>query len=54
MTSILEAPDAVGAAPKSPAGVRARLSGRARERIALAVLLIATSVTYLWHITING
>jgi 4-amino-4-deoxy-L-arabinose transferase-like glycosyltransferase len=54
MTSTLEAPDAVGAARTAPADHPARLSGRARERIALAALLIATSVIYLWNITING
>ncbi len=54
MTSTLEAPNAVDAARKSPADFRGRLGRRTRERVAFGVLLIATAVTYLWNITING
>ena len=33
---------------------RRRISSRTWDRVGLAVLLVATAVTYLWGITING
>ena len=54
MTSTLKAPEAVDAGPESPAAPRRRLGRRAWERIALGILLIATSIAYLWNITVNG
>src|SRR6188472_2737146 len=46
MTSTLEAPLAAYTAGEIPV--------RGRRRIALAVLLAATAITYLWNITVNG
>lgn len=54
MTSTLEVPAAAGAAPESPAGSRRRLRRPTRHHVLLGVLVIATAVTYLWNITVNG
>src|SRR3954471_5321842 len=52
MTSTLEAPPAPDTAGEIR--VRRRIGGVGRRRIALAVLLAATAITYLWDITVNG
>src|SRR4029079_8400568 len=54
MTSTVEAPLAVDTAGEIPVRVRRRIGGVGRRRIALAVLLAATAITYLWNITVNG
>jgi 4-amino-4-deoxy-L-arabinose transferase-like glycosyltransferase len=54
MIPTLEAPKAVDATPGPPAGSRRGLGRRTRERIAFGALLIATSIAYLWNITVNG
>jgi 4-amino-4-deoxy-L-arabinose transferase-like glycosyltransferase len=54
MIPTLEAPGAVAATPGRSLGSRRRLSRRTRERIAFGALLMATSVGYLWNITVNG
>jgi len=54
MTSTLEIPTAADAPPESPVGSRRRFVRPTRHHVFLGVLLIATAVTYLWNITING
>src|SRR6478672_5191119 len=54
MTSTVEAPLAADTAGEIPVRVRRRIGGVGRRRIALAVLLAATAITYLWNITVNG
>ena len=54
MTSTLEIPTAADAPPESPVGSRRRFTRPTRHHVFLGVLLIATAVTYLWNITING
>src|SRR6478609_12021317 len=54
MTSTVEAPLAADTAGEIPVRVRRRIGGVGRRRIALAVLLAATAITYLWNITANG
>jgi 4-amino-4-deoxy-L-arabinose transferase-like glycosyltransferase len=55
MTPTLEATQTVDAPPQSPVpSPRRHLGGHTWERVALAALLVATAITYLWNITING
>lgn len=55
MTATLSTPSALIAGADSPAsGTRFGLSGTAWRRIAFGALLVATAITYLWNITING
>ena len=54
MTSTVEAPLAADTAGEIPVRIRRRIGGVGRRRIALAVLLAATAITYLWNITVNG
>ncbi len=54
MTATLQLPTHEIPAPApSPANPQGR-RGRTWQRIALGVLLVATAITYLWNITING
>ena len=54
MTSTLEALPTADAAGEIPVRIRRRLDGLNRRRVALGVLLVATAITYLWNITVNG
>ncbi|WP_123024741.1 ArnT family glycosyltransferase [Mycolicibacterium stellerae] len=54
MTSTLQAPTAADAAGQIPVRIRRRIGEVNRRRVALGVLLVATAVTYLWNITVNG
>ena len=54
MTATLEAPAPVPAADRDVLPKRARISSRGWDRIGFGLLLVATAVTYLWNITING
>jgi len=54
MTATLQLPaNEIPAPGPSPASAP-RLPGPTWQRIALGVLLVATAITYLWNITING
>ena len=53
MTSTLEAPTAPDAAVETSFAFTVG-STADRRRVALGVLLVATAVTYLWNITVNG
>ena len=54
MTSTLEAPNAPDAVRELRDRFHGRLHGPMRRRVALGALLVATAITYLWNITVNG
>ena len=51
MTTTLQAPPVTESARPPRTN---RIGARTRERIGLALLLVATAVMYLWNITVNG
>src|SRR6202000_1480494 len=54
MTATLSLPSTTIADAETPVTGRFGLSSTAWRRIALGALLVATAITYLWNITING
>ena len=54
MTATLATPRALPAGADSPVPGRFGLSSAAWRRMALGALLVATAITYLWNITVNG
>jgi 4-amino-4-deoxy-L-arabinose transferase-like glycosyltransferase len=47
-------PEAAAGSDAATVGRGARFAARTTDRIALAILLVATAAMYLWNITING